>query len=152
MPWSDYYGRLRNAAAKGIRSNPVSSQHHMLDITANIIMAQFYGRNSMKWSGIVCAGDDVCRGHLALTQSDSPPSSGDNEIAFVLSLRRRLLEESWLGIVLGLGGSKLYVLVVQEMPPRIIGATTHWERVGLLTIDHPTIKGEMLERRKLRLA
>ncbi|KAL6364703.1 hypothetical protein LRP88_00674 [Fusarium phalaenopsidis] len=156
MPWSDYYGRLRNAAVKGIRFNPVFSQHHMLDITANIIIAQFYRRqvfcsNGMNWCGIACAGDDVCGGHLALTQSDSPPSSGDNEIGFVPSLRRRLLEESWLGIVLGHGGSMLYVLVLQEMPPSTIGATTHWERLGLLTIAQPTLKDEMLERRKLRL-
>ncbi|UPL03412.1 hypothetical protein LCI18_014346 [Fusarium solani-melongenae] len=152
MPWSDYYGRLRIAAAMGIRSNPIFSQHHMLDITANIIIPQFYWRSGMKLTGIACAGDDMCRGYLALTQSDSPPSPGDNEIGFVPSLRRRLLEESWLGIVLGRGSYRFYVLVVQEMPPSTIGAISHWERVGLLTIDHSTLKSEMLERRKLRLA
>ncbi|WAO91181.1 HET domain-containing protein [Fusarium falciforme] len=163
MPWSDYYGRLRNTVVKESRYSSVFSHHHMLDITADTITARFcerhnFGSDSVEWKDTVCIGDDVWEGDFALTQKDSPPSSGDDKVGFVSSLRRRLLEESWLGIVLGPsldtdhGPNEIYVLVVQEVPPLAIGAITHWERVGLLAIDYPTLESEMLERRKLRLA
>ncbi|KAJ4175257.1 hypothetical protein NW754_005678 [Fusarium falciforme] len=163
MPWSDYYGRLRNTVVKESRYSSVFSHHHMLDITANTITARFcerhnFGSDSVEWKGTVCIGDDVWEGDFALTQKDIPPSLGDDEVGFVSSLRRRLLEESWLCIVLGPsldtyhGLNEIYVLVVQEVPPLATGAITHWERVGLLTIDYPTLESEMLERRKVRLA
>lgn len=160
MPWSDYYGQMRDAVVKEGRYGSVFSQHHMLDITASVIVAQFYERQefSMKWEGAVCVGDEVWRGDFALTKKDSLRSSGDNEVGFVPSLRRRLLEESWLGIVLGQSShgsyksDEVYVLIIEEMRPSAIGAIAHWERVGLLTIKDSTLRSEMLERRKLRLA
>jgi hypothetical protein len=96
-------------------------------------------------------------GDFALTQKGRAPSSGDCEGGCDTSLRRRLLEESWPGIVLGRlpdshdRGNSVYVLVVEKMPQSAIGATAHWERVGLLTINHATFKSEILERKELRL-
>ncbi|KAI8718108.1 HET domain-containing protein [Fusarium sp. LHS14.1] len=157
MPWSDYYGRLRNSAARESWSETAFAQDHMLDITASIIIARFYQQQNVRsdcleWKGTVCSGDEGCGGDFVLTKKDSPSSLGDGKARLVPSLRRRLLEESWVGIVLDHSATTVYVLVVEEMPSSAIGATTHWERVGLLTINGLTLKDMMLERRKLRLA
>lgn len=155
MRWSDSYSQLRSAAARKSRSSSIFSQHHMLDITADIIRARFSERQE-GLEGMVCFGDRVWRGDFALTRKDNPPLSADNAVGFVPTLRRRLLEESWLGIVMGYTERTAYVLVVEEMPPSATDAIPHWERVGLLTIDDRgwgrRPDGWMLERRKLRLA
>lgn len=157
MLWSDCHSRLRSAAASKSRSSSIFSQHHMLDITASIITARFHERQE-RWEGTVCIGDDVWRGDFALTRKDGHPLSVDNAVGSAPSLRRRLLEDSWLGIVLSRSSESAvttaYVLIVEEMPPSATDAITHWERVGLLTIYDWDwrLESGMLERRKLRLA
>ncbi|KAL2682375.1 hypothetical protein Neosp_006825 [[Neocosmospora] mangrovei] len=153
MPWSDSYSQLRSAAARKSRYSSIFSQHHMLDIKANITMVRFWERQE-GWEGMVYFGDDVRTGDFALTRKESPPLLGDKAVGFVPTLRRRLLEELWLGIVMGCTERTAYVLVVEEMPPSATDAIPHWERVGLLTIHNWDwrLASGMLERRKLRLA
>jgi ankyrin repeat protein len=166
IPWNDYYNRLRDAFNKEGRSGFAFSEYHTLDVTANTTMVRFYRQHdeftkSTEWHGTVSIGDDIWCGDFELLHEDIPPSSGDNEAGTGSSLRLKLLEDSWLGIVLGspppsrcdekgdVNGT--YILVIQETPSSGVGGITHWERVGLLTISYSTIQSNILERRRLRL-
>lgn len=164
IPWNDYYNRLRNAFARESRSGFAYSEYHRLDVTANVTMVRFYKRyyaerDSTELRGTVSIGNDIWEGEFELDQKDISPASGANEDVAGSRLQHKLLEDSWLGIVLGepsehsrdghVYGS--YVLVLQEIPSFGDRGTTQWERVGLLTIFMSRIESGMLEKRTLRL-
>lgn len=164
IPWNDYYNRLRNVFSRENRSGFASSEYHRLDVTANVTMVRFYRRyyaerDSTELRGTVSIGNDIWEGEFKLDDKDLSPSSGANENVAGSKLQHKLLEDSWLGIVLGepsdhsqeghVYGS--YVLVLQEIPSCGDRGTTQWERVGLLTIFMSGIESSMLERRILRL-
>ncbi|KAH6949109.1 ankyrin repeat-containing domain protein [Fusarium avenaceum] len=160
--WNDYYNRLRNAFARESRSSFAFSEYHRLDITANVTMVRFYrryyaDRDSIELRGTVSIGNDIWEGEFEPDHKHLSPASGAN--GNVTGLQHKLLEDTWLGIVLGepsehsqdgyVYGS--YVLVLREIPSLGDGGTTQWERVGLLKIFMSRIESGMLERRTLRL-
>ncbi|KAJ3538540.1 hypothetical protein NM208_g5865 [Fusarium decemcellulare] len=156
VPWSRCYDQLRMVDD----SNPEirSGQQHILEITASAVTVRFRKANCERkpdaWIGTVCAGDDVWRGEFFLTRKDE----GDDDNV-LLSL---LLQETWTGIVVGNSQSSPYpdmhntiVLVVQEQEQKQQQEDgqehTYCERIGLLSLMHCTLKGNMLERRTWRL-
>lgn len=162
MSWEKYYHKLRTAVKNESRSGFVFSQHHKLHITANTVKVQFHEKYSwwtdgLRWEGTVCIGNEIWTGGLSLDQQDNSCVSGTDKTEGGSSLRKRLLEESWLGIVLGQRdrGKSPYgtkVIVLQEVMSEI-EAITEWTRIGIIRISVPEsrIKSNMLERRTLRI-
>ncbi|KAF5722632.1 ankyrin repeat-containing protein [Fusarium mundagurra] len=107
LPWEKYYHQLRTAMRNESRSGFIFSQHHKIDITANTVKVQFYEKydrwtDGPEWEGAVCIGNEIWTGTLSLDQQDNSCVSGTDKADGGSSLRKRLLEESWLGIVLDL--------------------------------------------------
>ncbi|KIL85476.1 ankyrin repeat-containing [Fusarium avenaceum] len=153
IPWNNYYNRLRSAFARENRSGFAFSEYHRLDVTANVTMVSFYrryyaDRDSTELRGTVSIGNDIWDGKFELDDKDLSPSSSANEEVTGSRFQHNLLEDSWLGIVLGEPSrhskeGDVYgscVLVLQEIPLFGDAEITRWERVGLLTMFMSTIK------------
>jgi ankyrin repeat protein len=165
IPWNEYYHRLRNAYARESRTGFAFSEIYHLDVTAKVTMVRFYrryyaDRDSTELRGTVSIGNGIWEGEFELDHKHISPPSGANETDTGSGLQLKLLQDSWLGIVLGDPPSAhgedrnvygAYVLVLQEIPMFGVGGITQWERVGLLTIQGSTIESSMLKRRTLRL-
>ncbi|KAI6762402.1 hypothetical protein HG530_008382 [Fusarium avenaceum] len=164
IPWNDYYNRLRNAFSTESRSGFAFSEYCRLDVTANVAVVRFYRRyyvdkDSTELRGTVSIGNDIWDGEFKLDDKELSPSSGANENVTGSRLQHKLLEDSWLGIVLGEASGHYqeggvyasHVLILQEIPSSGVGGVTQWERVGLLTFYMSPIEANMLERRTLRL-
>jgi ankyrin repeat protein len=96
-------------------------QFHLLQINAFVVqvrLREFHGKSDY-WRAQVCVGGDVVEGYYELTKDDSDASAEGKEF------RRRLLEEHWLGIVMGEG----HILIVEEQKSK-----GYWERIGIATI------------------
>ncbi|KAF5013882.1 hypothetical protein FDECE_131 [Fusarium decemcellulare] len=156
VSWSRCYNQLRMADDSNLDIR--SGQQHVLEITASAVTVRFrkgeYERRPDRWIGTVCAGDDVWQGEFFLTRKDE----GDDDKLLLLSL----LREPWTGIVLGNSQNQQYldthdttVLVVQEQEQKQQHGEgqehMYCERIGLLSLMHCTLNGNMLERRTWRL-
>lgn len=162
MPWEEYYTRMIKAVMEHSQSGFTFYQHHKLDITANTVKVQFHEEHSyhtepLEWKGTICIGNQIWSGSFDLDQRDSTCTSGTHVTEATSSLRKRLLEESWLGIMLGEsreGGDTVgtKVLVLQEVELEVQGVA-QWTRIGLLSLSvlESTIESGMLKRRTLRL-
>ncbi|RSL80302.1 hypothetical protein CEP51_006679 [Fusarium floridanum] len=165
VPWNRYFDQLRTADDSS--KDLWSGQKHVLEITASAATVRFRrpadaSKVPSEWTGIVCVGNDVWQGQFSLTFS----GEGDSNVVGTESLMSQLVQEPWVGIVLGNARPlprnmrethethETCVLVVQEEQNQKQPAAdghVYWERVGLLKLDNCTLKEGMLERRTWRL-
>lgn len=168
IPWDDCYRRLVQAVSKEVGAPSdvsFSDRHYVLCIRACVVTARLYEKydthdKTYDWKGIVAIGDSVWDGYYYPTRNDcSLPSDfirpREDGTAVTQNWRQRLLEESWLGIVLQLNDKKeqMRVLIVQEQHPPAVNVHEHtyWERVGLLCLSDISLESSILERRTLML-
>ncbi|RMJ17162.1 hypothetical protein CDV36_003152 [Fusarium kuroshium] len=159
VPWNRYFDQLRTADDSS--KDLWSGQNHVLEITASATTVRLRRPAEAfkvpgEWAGIVCVGNDVWQGQFSLTFS----GEGDSTGVGTESLKSRLVQKPWAGIVLGNTRPRSHdthntcVLVVQEEQNQKQPAAdghVYWERVGLLRLDNCTLKEGMLERRTWRL-
>ncbi|KAK8130633.1 hypothetical protein PG999_003013 [Apiospora kogelbergensis] len=162
IPWDDCYRRLVKAMADEEASTDIafSGRSYALCIRACVVAARLYTQYCSvekvdEWKGIITIGDSVWRGLYHATRKDYLPSDlvrpRRDGASVMQSWQQRLLEETWLGIVLWHNREEMKVLIVQEQLPPSANEYTYWERIGMLNLWDVSLESNMLERRTLML-
>jgi len=165
--WNEYYDRLRVSHSDETRSDVYFEQNLGLEITADVVTVRFREDPVPRvhvWKGIVCTGDSVCEGSFLpdlkeCASSLSTESESEDDENVGPTLRRRLLEETWYGVVLGNArvshedhdGNLTVVLIVEETQAPGGANGGCWERVGVLRLEDTMLRSGILGRRTLHL-